>query len=139
MDLFGPIDVPSLRGSKYAFVVVDDYTWYTWVMFLVHKNEAFDEFAKLCRKVQNEKGYFIKNIRSDNETEYVNTSFMSYCDVHGIEHNFLAPRTPQQNEVVEKKNRTLQEMARTMLKEHSLPTYFWCEAINTHVMYKNEF
>ena len=63
MDLFGPIDIPSLRGSKYAFVIVDDYTKYTWFMFLVHKNEAFDEFAKLCRKVQNEKGYFIKALR----------------------------------------------------------------------------
>ena len=50
IDLFGPIDVPSLRGSKYAFVIVDDYTRYTRVMFLVHKNEAFDEFTRLCRK-----------------------------------------------------------------------------------------
>ena len=49
MDLFGPIDVSSLRGSRYAFVVVDYYTRYTWVMFLIHKNETFDEFAKLCR------------------------------------------------------------------------------------------
>ena len=61
MDLFGgPIDVASIRGFRYAFVVVDDYTRYTWNMFLVYKNETFDEFAKLCRKVQNEKGYFIK-------------------------------------------------------------------------------
>ena len=55
MDLFGPIDVPSLRGSRYAFVVVDDYTRYTWVMFLIRKNEASNKFGKLCRKMQNEK------------------------------------------------------------------------------------
>ena len=96
MDLFGPIDVPSLRGSRYVFIVVDDYTMYTSVMFLAHKNETFDEFAKLCRKVQNEKGYFIKSIKSDNRTEFVNSPFMSYCDMHGIEHKFSAPRTPQQ-------------------------------------------
>ena len=47
IDLFGVIDVPSLKGSKYAFVVVDDYTRYTWVMFLAHKNETFDEFNEL--------------------------------------------------------------------------------------------
>ena len=47
MDLFGPIDIPSLRGFRYAFVVVGDYTMYTWVMFLAHKNETFDKFAEL--------------------------------------------------------------------------------------------
>ena len=51
MDLFGPIDIPSLRGSKYTFIVVDDYTRCAWIMFFVHKNEAFDEFARLYRKV----------------------------------------------------------------------------------------
>ena len=67
----------------------------------------------------------------------MNSPFMSYCDMHGIEHNFSAYRTPQQNGVVERKNRTLQEIARTMLKEHDLPTYFWCEAINTACYVQN--
>ena len=101
------------------------------VMFLSMKSHAFDEFAKLCRKVQNEKGYKITCIRSDNGTEYVNSSFVHFCDELGIEHVFSAPRTPQQNGVVERKNRTLQEMARTMLKEHKLPTHFWGDAVNT--------
>ena len=62
---------------------------------------------------------------------------MSYCDMHRIEHNFSTPQTPQQNGVIERKNRTLQEMARTMLKDHSLPTCFWCEAVNTACYVQN--
>ena len=57
--------------------------------------------------------------------------FESFSDEHGIEHTFSAPRTPQQNGVVERKNRTLQEMARTMLHENNLPNYFWAKAVNT--------
>ena len=56
---------------------------------------------------------------------------MNYCDEHGISHNFSAPRTPQQNGVVERKNRTLEEMARTMLIARGLPRNFWAGAVNT--------
>ena len=100
-----------------------DFSRYTWVLFLAHKNDVFHEFSKLCRKIQNEKGFIISCIRSDHGKEFENVNFESFCDEHGIEHNFSAPRTPQQNGVVEKKNRTLQEMARTMLHENNLPTY----------------
>ena len=55
---------------------------------------------------------------------------MNYCNEHGISHNFSAPRTPQQNGVVERKNRTLEEMARTMLIASGLPRNFWAEAVN---------
>ncbi|GJS73767.1 retrovirus-related pol polyprotein from transposon TNT 1-94, partial [Tanacetum coccineum] len=62
----------------------------------------------------------------DNEVQ-----FGAFCDANGITHNFLAPRTPQSNGVVERKNRTLQEMARTMLNEQSIPQKFWCNAVDT--------
>ena len=55
MDLVGPIDVASIGGSKYAFVIIDDFTRFTWVLFLAHKNEAFQEFSKLCYHLKNEK------------------------------------------------------------------------------------
>ena len=101
MDLFGPLRTTSLGGKSYAFVIVDDFSRYTWVMFLAHKNDAFHEFSKLCRKIQNEKGFTISCIRSDHGREFENVEFESFCDEQEIEHTFLAPRTPQQNRVVE--------------------------------------
>ena len=120
MDLFGPSNTLSLGGKAYCFVIVDDYSRFTWVFFLSHKNEAFHIFALYSKKVQNEKGYTITSIRSDRGGEFSCEPFESYCEEHGILHNFSAPRTPQQNGVVERKNRTLQEMPRTMLNENGL-------------------
>ena len=124
MDLFGPSRTTSLGGKSYAFVIVDDFSRYTWVLFLAHKNDVFHEFSKLCRKIQNEKGFTISCIRSNHGREFENVEFESFYDEKGIEHTFSAPRTPQQNGVVEMKNRTLQEMARTILHENNLPNYF---------------
>ena len=117
--------------ESYAYVIVDDFSRYTWVLFLSQKNEAFYEFSKSCNKVQNENGFAITCIRSDHRRKFENINFEYYCNEHGIDHNFSALRTPQQNRVVEKKNRTLQEMTRTMLNENNLPKYFWVEAVNT--------
>ena len=100
-------------------------------MFLAHKDEAFNPFLKFYKKVSNQKGFSIIAIRSDHGTEFENQFFENFCTEHGIDHNFSAPRTPQQNGVVERKNRTLEEMARTMLCEGNLPKYFWAEAVNT--------
>ena len=57
MDLFGTLRTISLGGKSYAFVIVDDYTRFMWILFLAHKNDAFNKFSKLCRKVQNKKGF----------------------------------------------------------------------------------
>ncbi|WKA03735.1 hypothetical protein VitviT2T_021825 [Vitis vinifera] len=131
MDLFGPSRTPSLRGKSYAYVIVDDFSRYTWVLFLSQKNEAFYEFSKFCNKVQNEKGFTITCIRSDHRREFENIDIEEYCNEHGINYNFSAPRTPKKNGVVERKNKNLQEMARTMLNENNLPKYFWVEEVNT--------
>ena len=131
MDLIGPSRTSSLGGKYYVLVVVDDFSRFTWVSFLAHKDEAFSSFTKLCKRLQNEKGFVISNVRTDHGRELENSSFEKFCDEHGIGHNFSAPRTPQQNGVVERKNRTLEEMARTMLCAKSLPRYFWDEAVST--------
>ena len=107
MDLFGPSKIPSLRGKSYTYVIVDDFSRYTWVLFLRKTNEAFYEFSKFCNKVQNEKSFIITCVRSDHGREFENIDFKDYCNEHGIDHNFSVPRTPQQNRVVERKNRTL--------------------------------
>ena len=97
-------------------------------MFLSQKNEVFFyEFLEFCNKVQNEKVFTITCIKSDHRREFKNINFENYCNEHRIDHNFSTLRTPQQNGIVEKKNRTIQEMARTMLNENNLPKYFWTE------------
>ena len=93
-------------------------------MDVVFKPKAFYENSKFCNKVQNEKGFTITCIRSDHGREFDNIDFEDYCNEHEIDHNFLAPKAPQQNGVVERKNIILQEMVRTMLNENNLPKYF---------------
>ena len=89
------------------------------------------EFSKFCNKVQNEKRFTITCIRSDHRREFENIDIEEYCNEHGINYNFSAPRTPKKNGVVERKNKNLQEMARIMLNENNLPKYFWAEEVNT--------
>ena len=94
MNLFGPFRTPSLWGKCYAYVIVDEFFRYTWVLFLSQKNEAFYEFSKFCNKVQNDNGFAITYIRSDHGREFENIYFEDYCNEHGIDHNFSALGTP---------------------------------------------
>ena len=75
MDLFGLSRTPSLRGKSYTYVIVNDFSRYTRVLFLSQKNEAFYEFSKFYNKVQNEKGFSITCIRSDHRREFENVDF----------------------------------------------------------------
>nr|GEV29857.1 retrovirus-related Pol polyprotein from transposon TNT 1-94 [Tanacetum cinerariifolium] len=132
MDLFGPSAVRSYGGNRYTLVIVDDYSRYTWTRFLKDKTEAFDQFKIFSRKIQNQLGFSIVSIRTDHGIEFNNeVQFGEFCNANGIAHNFSAPRTPQSNGLVERKNRTLQEMSRTTLNEQSLPQKFWCNAVDT--------
>jgi hypothetical protein len=131
MDLMGPMQVESLGGKRYAFVVVDDFSRYTWINFIREKSDTFEVFKELCLKMQREKGFGIVKIRSDHGKEFENSKFSEFCSSEGISHEFSAPITPQQNGVVERKNRTLQESARVMLHAKDLPQNLWAEAMNT--------
>ena len=124
MDLYGPSDIMSLGGKKYVYVIVDDFSRFTWIILLATKDEAFPMFVNFSKLVQNEKQSSIISIRSDHGGEFENKRFIDFCDEKGIHHTFSAPRTPQQNGVVERKNRTIQEMARTMLNEIKLSKKF---------------
>jgi len=131
MGLFGQSRTMSLVGNLYALVIVDDFSRYTWTLFLAAKNDIFHAFKRLAKMVENEKSFKIVSIRSEHSGEFQNEKFEHFCEKHGINHNFSAPRTPQQNGVVERKNRSLEELARTMLNENSLPKYFWADVVNT--------
>jgi transposase InsO family protein len=131
MDIFGPVAYVSIGGNKYGFVIVDDYSRYTWVFFMKDKSKVHEIFKKFTTRAQNEFDVKIKRVRSDNGTEFKNTNIEEYLDEEGIGHELSIPYTPQQNGIVERKNRTLIEAARTMLDEYKTSDSFWAEVINT--------
>nr|AAP53706.1 retrotransposon protein, putative, unclassified [Oryza sativa Japonica Group] len=131
MDTVGPARVQSVGGKWYVLVIVDDFSRYSWVFFMTTKDEAFQHFRGLFLRLELEFPGSLKRIRSDNGGEFKNASFEQFCNERGLEHEFSSPRVPQQNSVVERKNRVLVEMARTMLDEYKTTRKFWAEAINT--------
>jgi hypothetical protein len=98
---------------------------------LQEKSQTQEILKRFLRRAQNEFGLRIKKIRSDNGTEFKNSQIEGFLEEEGIKHEFSSPYTPQQNGVVERKNRTLLDMTRTMLDEYTTPDRFWAEAINT--------
>ena len=110
MDLFGPKQYTSIGGNKYSFVIVDDHTRYTWVFFLMDKSYVFVTFKSFVKSIHNEFETTIKRVRSDNGSEFKNTRI----DEFRIKHQFSAKYTPQSNGLVERKNRTLIDMARSI-------------------------
>ncbi|CAN1336948.1 Retrovirus-related Pol polyprotein from transposon TNT 1-94 [Linum perenne] len=131
LDLFGPSNVQSLGGKSYAFVLVDDFSRFTWVYFLGKKDETFDCFKKFVLQETISSNLPVRTIRSDNGGEFTSSIFSQFCADQGIRHTFSAPRTPQQNGVVEQKNRALLDLSRTMLLDHDTPKKFWAEAVST--------
>ena len=124
MDLFGPSRTMSLGGNYYGLVIVDDYSRFTWTLFIATKDETYHTFKRFAKVIQNEKNYGISSIKSKNGGEFQNERFDNIWSKSGIKHNFSSPRTPQQNGIVKRKNRSLEELARTMLNETGLPKYF---------------
>jgi transposase InsO family protein len=98
---------------------------------LQDKSEIQEVLKKFLKRAQNKFDAKVKKIRNDNDTEFKNTQVEDFLDEEGIKHEFSTPYTPQQNRVAERKNRTLIEMARTMLDEYKTLDQFWAEAINT--------
>ncbi|KAI3503609.1 hypothetical protein L1887_32055 [Cichorium endivia] len=137
VDLCGPSTVPSMSGKRYILVIVDDYTRFTWVYFLHQKSETAMELINFIKYIEIYSGKIVKAIQSDNGGEFKNNLFDDYLISRGIDHNFSAPYTPQQNGVVERRNRTLCEAARSMLIFASLPQYFWAEATVTACFTQN--
>ncbi|XP_070047182.1 uncharacterized protein [Nicotiana tomentosiformis] len=127
----GPMRVSSRGGKKYIFVIVDDYSRFTWTLFLKTKDETFPVFVAFVKKIQIKVSHNVACIRSDHGIEFDNAKFDKLCVENGISHNFSTPRTPQQNGVMERKNRTLEDMTRTMLIDSGTAKNFWAEAVNT--------
>ena len=114
LDLMGPTRTKFLGSKRYIMVVVDDFTRNTWVILLRSKSNALEHIEALCIRLQKENSLKIDRIRSDHDKEFENSYMESFCTRSGISQEFSAPITPQQNSVVERKNRVIQEMARAM-------------------------
>ncbi|GJT97707.1 retrovirus-related pol polyprotein from transposon TNT 1-94 [Tanacetum coccineum] len=137
MDLFGPTFVSSLMHKKYCLVVTDDYSRFTWVFFLTTKDETSEILKNFIKEIENLVDKKVKIIRSDNETEFKNKVMDDFCREKGIKREYSVARTPQQNGVAERRNRTLIEAARTMLADSKLPTTFWAKAVSTACYVQN--
>nr|GEU36917.1 putative ribonuclease H-like domain-containing protein [Tanacetum cinerariifolium] len=131
MDLFGPTSVKSINNKYYCLVITDEYTIFSWVYFLEQKSDTFLILKNFITLVENQFNHKVKAIRCDNGTEFKNANLIEFCGSKGIQRDYSNARTPQQNGVAERKNRTLIEVARTMLADSFLPTIFWMEAVAT--------
>nr|GEX65066.1 retrovirus-related Pol polyprotein from transposon TNT 1-94 [Tanacetum cinerariifolium] len=137
IDLCGPIRVESINAKRYVLVVVDDYSRYTCVFFIHSKDEAFKVIISFIKKTQVNLQLQVQRVRTDNGTEFKNKTLAKFFDEVGITQQFSATRTPQQNGVVERRNQTLVEAARTMLTFAKLPLFLWAEAIATSCFTQN--
>ncbi|GJS36552.1 reverse transcriptase domain-containing protein [Tanacetum coccineum] len=106
-------------------------TRFCWVFFLASKDETSGILQTFIRQIENQLSHRVKIIRSDNGTEFKNRDMLEFCGNKGIKQEYSNARTPQQNGVAERMNRTLIEAARTMLADSLLPTTFWAEAVST--------
>ncbi|GKB17632.1 integrase, catalytic region, zinc finger, CCHC-type containing protein [Tanacetum coccineum] len=126
-----PRRVQSIKGKKYILVIVDDYSRFTWVKFLRSKDETPEFVTNFLKQIQVGLNKTVRFIRTDNGTEFVNQVMSEYYEGVGIFHQKSVPRTPQQNGVVERRNRTLVEAARTMMIFSKAPMFLWAEAVAT--------
>uniref|UniRef100_A0A2N9EW59 Integrase catalytic domain-containing protein n=1 Tax=Fagus sylvatica TaxID=28930 RepID=A0A2N9EW59_FAGSY len=129
-DIWGPVRTPSKGGAQYFMSFIDDYSRKAWVYFLKNKSEAFAKFKIWKAEVENQTGRKIKCLRTDNGTEYRDGDFLKFCEEHGIKRHFTVRKTPQQNGVAERLNRTITETARCLRLNAELPKIFWAEAVD---------
>ena len=136
-DLCGKMSTTALGGSFYFMLLVDDFSRKMWVYFIREKAEAFGKFKMWHKSVETKTGKKVKKFCTDRGGEFLSTEFNDYCNEHGIKRQLTTAHTPQQNGVVERRNRTVVEMARCMLKAKDMPDSFWAEAVNTAVYILN--
>ena len=136
-DVCGKISTPSLSGGLYFLTFIDDATRYVWMYVLKSKDQVFEKFLEWKAQVENSSGQKLKTLRTDNGGEYTSKGFTAYLKKEGVRHELTVPKTPQQNGVAERMNRTLVETVRSMLSDAKLPRKFWAETLSTAVYLRN--
>nr|GEX67737.1 hypothetical protein [Tanacetum cinerariifolium] len=137
IDLCGPMRVASINGKRYVLIIVDDYSRYTWTHFLRSKDETSEVLIDFLRLVQRGLQAQVRTVRTDKGTEFLNKTLHAYFAAEGITHQTSVTRTPEENGIIKRRNRTLVEAARTMLSTTKVPLFFWAEAIATTCFTQN--
>ncbi|KAI5312594.1 hypothetical protein L3X38_041767 [Prunus dulcis] len=136
-DLCGPMQNESIGGNRYFIIFIDDFSRMCWVYFLRNKYDTFNVFKKFKAFVELQSGFSLKRLRSDRGGEYASHEFQDFCASMGMERHLPIAYSPQQNGVAERRNRTICEMARSMMIEKGITVIFWAEAVSTAVYLQN--
>jgi hypothetical protein len=136
-DVCGPMPSSSISGYVYYVSFIDDYSRKTWIYFLKSKDEVFSKFKEFKALIENISERNIKILRSDNGGEYTSKEFVRFCRDVGIKRELTTPYNPQQNDVAERKNRTIMEAVKTMIHDQYLPMCLWTEAAMAVVYVQN--
>ena len=133
----GKMSAQSLSGGEYFLTFIDDKTRYVWIYVLKREDQVFERFLEWKALVEKSTGRKLKVLRTDNGGEYTSTEFESYLKSEGVRHELTVPKTPEQNGVAERMNRTLVETVRPILADAKLPHKFWAEALSTAAYLRN--
>ena len=130
-DVCGKMGAASLSGCEYVVTFVDDKSRFTWSYPIKKKSDVFSKFREWKRMAEKACGTSVKTLRTDNGGEYTSNEFQEFLKQEGIRHELTVPKTPEQNGIAERLNRTLVEKVRCMLSDAGLPKVFWAEAYST--------
>ncbi|PIL28795.1 hypothetical protein GSI_08839 [Ganoderma sinense ZZ0214-1] len=133
-DLWGKGQVQTPSGKRYLMTLTDHFTRWLWVAYLRRKSDAFAAFKEWLLMVERETGHKLAALRADNGGEYVSDAFKTFCKQRGIRLETTSTRTPEQNGIGERQNRSVFDRVRTVLIDAGLPPRYWGEAVN-HIVY----
>ncbi|WVY91413.1 hypothetical protein V8G54_036927 [Vigna mungo] len=136
-DVCGPIEPPTLAGNRYFVTFIDEFSRMVRVFLIRQKSEVLNTFKCFKKQVEKEVEKHIKLIRTDGGGEYTSRDFEEFCKEHGIIHEVVAPYTPQHNGLAKRRNRSIMNMARSMIKEKNVSRDLWGEAVATSVYILN--
>jgi transposase InsO family protein len=136
-DLCGPVTSATPGRQRYFLLLVDDLSRYMWFVVLGSKGEAADAIRRAQAAVEAECGRKLRVLRTDNGGEFTAAEFASYCIDEGVQRHYFAPYSPQQNDVIKRRNQTVVGMTQALLKHRGMPAVFWGEAVVTAVYILN--
>ena len=134
-DVCGPMPVSSTSGKRYFVTFIDAWSHFKYVSLLARKSEVLQKFKESKAMFERKFDCTVKNVYSDNGGEY--EGMVNYLNIKSIGVNRAAPYTPEQNGVAERTNRTVLDMARSMLSHAGMSAQFWGEAVTTATDIRN--